>query len=307
MYTYLIGKGQTAAWDIVFNNESNWKKAEYPEIPNFIYGSMTVGGDVKPFDGSKLGYFHKKVTFFEIMSRHRVSCAPRTYTSYTDFINSRQYDNKLWFHKLSAYDCGSGVTPFFNNRNDIQKIKKLSNKRCNCGTCEKNNKYIIQEGIKNIMLYNGKKFDLRVHVLITPEKKIYIYHNVLMRISNKKYSNCSCVDHQCTNGSLGKMEAKYTESWTEWEKLYPQVEMSTKEIMKAMKNHMQKGRYLLLGIDYIFDISGKAWVLEANTYPCLYYDPKDGIQHHVTHMLQGMLNILVHNKDGEYWKYLMTI
>jgi hypothetical protein len=307
MNTYLIGNGQKQAWNLVLQNKRGWREAKHPEKPTFIYGNLKTEGWVRPFDGNRLGSFHKKTTFFNIMKNNHVSCIPETYDSYGEFKNHGQNNNALWFYKLSGSDCGQGVTPFADNHKGISKMNDIIKNQCKCSKCD--DEYVIQKGVTNLMLYDQRKFDLRVHVLITPDSKVYIYDDVLMRISKLKHSNCACAEHQCTNGSLGKIECRYTRSdaWPEWGSVYPSIEKSTREIINGLKNHMQKGRYLLIGFDYILDNNKKAWVLELNTYPCLYYDEKDGIQDKVTHMLNGMVELLINKGKREHWKYLMNV
>ena len=68
----------------------------------------------------------------------------------------------MWFHKLSVYDCGEGVTPFFNNYSGIDKLRHtIESTKCDCGDPIHEKKFIIQKGIQNILLYNDRKFDLR--------------------------------------------------------------------------------------------------------------------------------------------------
>ncbi len=48
--------------------------------------------------------------------------------------------------------------------------------------------YVIQEYINNPLLYQGRKFDIRIHVLITDDYEIYINNYRLMRLSSEKYT-----------------------------------------------------------------------------------------------------------------------
>jgi hypothetical protein len=45
-------------------------------------------------------------------------------------------------------------------------------------------KFILQKYIENPLLYRGRKFDLRVWVLLTHEGKVYLYREGYMRLAS---------------------------------------------------------------------------------------------------------------------------
>lgn len=311
MPTYSISKGQINAWKLVFAKDKKWRKAKKGPA-DFCYGEqIRFKGIIRPFS-KNLTYFHDKYNFFRVLKNKNISCIPKTYLTFNDFLKHKKNNNSMWFFKLSTYDCGSGVTPFLDNNSEIKKIKHKIENSCKCKKCDKS-EYIIQKGVKNLMLYKGRKFDIRIHILITDKGDVYIYKNACMRISFKKYSaSCGCKKHQLTNGSLGA-DVQYTDKWSDWEDVYPNVKRSIIEILIAMRRYIEKGRYLLIGADFIFDNKKKAWALEFNTYPNLYYKQDPQMQPTITHMLKNMLDLLFYNKcekstNKKYsWEYLTSL
>ena len=317
MPTYSISKREFNAWKSVLkNDEKNWHSAhDKDKTVDFSYGYNTKRATIQPFTRT-LGYFHDKLNFFKILNKcTNVDCVPVTYLSMDKFIKNRKNDNSLWFFKLSKYDCGSGVTPFFDEYESVKDVIKY--KIDNKSKKHKPKEYIVQKGVDDLMLYHGHKFDIRIHILITQYGDVYIYKNACMRISFKKFSEkCDCKKHQCTNGSLGA-KCQYTDKWPDWSDVYPSVKASIKDIILAMKPYIfkEQGKFLLIGADFIIDKNKKAWVLEFNTYPNLYYKQDPDMQPTITHMLKYMLRILsspessskyVFSDDNYSWEYLMS-
>jgi hypothetical protein len=312
MPTYSISKREIEAWKPVFKHDKKWHSAdEQDKYADFSYGYRTLKAKIQPFYRT-LGHFHDKLSFFKILNKSdNVNCVPVTYLSMDEFIHNRRNDNSIWFFKISKYDCGSGVTPFLDNYDGVKnvienKISSRSNKRK-----KSKREYIIQKGVENLMLYKGHKFDIRIHILITQHGEVYAYKDACMRISYKKFSNdCDCKRHQCTNGSLGA-NVQYTNEWPDWENVYPSVKKSIKEIILAMTPYIykEKGRYLLIGADFIIDNDNKAWVLEFNTYPNLFYKPDPHMQPTITSMLKTMLHILTSPPkptDIQPWDFVLS-
>jgi len=78
------------------------------------------------------------------------------------------------------------------------------------------NKYVIQRYIKNPMLIDKLKFDLRIYVLLagTDPLRLYIYHEGLTRFATEEYheptnENINCSYIHLTNYSLNKNNPKY--------------------------------------------------------------------------------------------------
>lgn len=315
MPSYSISKRELNAWKLVFMDIKKWYPVNNNDnIADFAYGYNTKKALIQPFINT-LGYFHDKLSFFKILNHsNHIDCIPKTYLSIDQFIKYRKNDNSLWFFKLSKYDCGNGVVPFFD---EYTSVKNLIKNHINKNIKHNQRKdYIIQKGVENLLLYHNHKFDIRIHILITHYGDVYIYKNACMRISFKEFSNtCNCKKHQCTNGSLGA-NVQYTDKWSDWDDIYPSIRDSSKQIISTMKEYvyLEKGKFLLIGADFIIDKYKKAWILEFNTYPNLFYKQDPHMQPTITLMLKHMLHILTNPPDPLYkspndiysWDFLMS-
>ena len=54
---------------------------------------------------------------------------------------------------------------------------------------QKKNELLIQRYVKNIMLYNGRKFDLRIYwAILSVDPLIVVYHDGTLRVSLGAYN-----------------------------------------------------------------------------------------------------------------------
>lgn len=292
MLTFAIFDGEKA-WNQVFSDKKGWKEVSKKGNAVFVYGNKRQKvGKENYFGKQYTKHFHRKHLLMDLLDG--TSVIPESYTSYDDFIENTQPDKSLWFLKLSTYDCGGGVYPFKAERKGLDKIKNKLDK----------DDYVIQRGITDLLLYDGRKFDVRVHVIIDKQGNVYVCKDGVMRISWKKYSSCSCKKHQLTNGSLG-VEAKMTNKYGNWSKLYVKVKSALRKIMKIMLKYRDPDGFALLGVDFIFDKNMNAWLLEINTYPNLYYEQDQQLQPYLNMMLEGLLDIVVKKKNNNLFEQIV--
>jgi hypothetical protein len=74
-----------------------------------------------------------------------------------------------------------------------------------------NSGWIVQKAIEKPLLYGGRKFDVRVWVLVTPQLEIYYYNTPYMRTSSSLYTtdNMSSEIH-LTNNCKQKTFGEYS-------------------------------------------------------------------------------------------------
>lgn len=93
----------------------------------------------------------------------------------------------IWIMKPAAKSQGKGIF-LFRKLKDITDWKKVEYQ--NEANKEMPETYVVQRYISNPYLIGGKKFDVRVYVLVTliSPLKVWIYRSGFARFSNTRYS-----------------------------------------------------------------------------------------------------------------------
>ncbi len=175
--------------------------------------------------------------------------------------------------------------------------------------------WVVQKYIERPLLYNGRKFDIRMWSLITWKKELYFYRDGYVRTSSDVYTLDSKLNYvHLTNNCLQKYGEKYgtyeegnTLGFDKFVKYlsatYPNVPLNfEKHFIERMKDIMidcflagkrefnQANRhncFELLGFDFIIDEDFRVWLLEVNTNPYLGVPNK-----YIEGLLPKMLNDL---------------
>ncbi|CAH8561767.1 unnamed protein product [Schistosoma turkestanicum] len=156
--------------------------------------------------------------------------------------------------------------------------------------------YVISRYIENPLLIGGKKFDLRLYVLVTSFRplKAYVYKLGFCRFCTVRYnSDVSELDNMfvhLTNVSIQKHGIHYnsvhggkwtTENFRLWlegtkgksisDKLFDEVHWIIVHSLKAVANVMINDRHCFecYGYDIIIDENFKPWLIEVNASPSL--------------------------------------
>jgi tubulin polyglutamylase TTLL1 len=114
---------------------------------------------------------------------------PVTYmlpADYTLFVEEfRRYPNAMWIMKPTARSQGKGV--FIINK--LAQIKKWSSSS-RWAQMPLREAYVISRYIDNPLLVGGKKFDMRIYVLVTSYRplRVYMYEHGFARFCNAKYT-----------------------------------------------------------------------------------------------------------------------
>jgi len=167
-------------------------------------------------------------------------------------------------------------------------------------TNTKYNNYIAQKYIEKPLLVNGKKFDIRMHVLFTQECKLYIFNQMLIRQSSAKYDLKS-------KDRLSHLTNVYTQTLDHIENLkfsyhsddffrlyqqeyekhpnYKDKNKITKEAIKIIFSIFDKIDmtfckkknifFQLFGIDIFLDENFNVFIIEINNNPGMVYNDKE--------------------------------
>ncbi|VEL25526.1 unnamed protein product, partial [Protopolystoma xenopodis] len=208
----------------------------------------------------------------------------------------KRMPSSTWIMKPSGKARGIGI--FLINR--LSQLKKWSREGKhgyigNISTCIKDS-YVISRYIDNPLLIGGKKFDLRLYVLVSSFRplKCYIYRLGFCRFCTVKYnSNVTELDNMfvhLTNVSIQKHGAQYnsihggkwtTENFRLWlegtrskevaDKLFDEIYWIILHSLKAVSKVIINDRHCFecYGYDIIIDANLKPWLVEVNASPSL--------------------------------------
>ena len=207
---------------------------------------------------------------------------------YSLFVEEfRRYPNAMWIMKPSNRAQGKGI--FIINK--LQQIKKWSSGRW-AQTAET---YVVSRYIDNPLLVGGKKFDLRIYVLVTSFRPLRMYlGDGFARFCNVKYSNdIGEMDNpfmHLTNVSIQKHDENYnnlhggtwavsklrlyleaTRGLDATARLFNDIDDLLVHSAKAVQNVMINDRHCFecYGYDLLIDDNLKPWLVEVNASPSL--------------------------------------
>jgi tubulin polyglutamylase TTLL1 len=220
---------------------------------------------------------------------------PVTYllpADYNLFVEEfRRNPNCMWIMKPTSRSQGKGI--FIVNK--LAQIRQWSTASRSMPNPMKE-AYVISRYIENPLLVGGKKFDLRIYVLVTSYRplKIYQYVHGFARFCNAKYNNDSeniddpfihltnvaiqkhAEDYNSRHG--GKWHIKslrlYLESTYGLEpsnRLFGGMDQLIIHSLKAVQNVIMNDKHCFecYGYDILIDADLKPWLVEVNASPSL--------------------------------------
>ena len=172
-----------------------------------------------------------------------------------------------------------------------QKVKQMKN------LASPPRKLLMQKYIENPLLIEGRKFDIRVWVLLDSFLNVYVFPEGYLRMSGEIFSlaDTSKTIHLTNNAvqknseSYGKFEKGNQLSFKQfqeyldkemlsdkikWSKnLYPAIikliKLSFESVKQMINSNKRENCFELFGFDFMIDDCGGVWLLEVNTNPCL--------------------------------------
>eukprot|EP01016_Furgasonia_blochmanni_P037068 TRINITY_DN4322_c0_g2_i2.p1 TRINITY_DN4322_c0_g2~~TRINITY_DN4322_c0_g2_i2.p1 ORF type:complete len:703 (+),score=53.72 TRINITY_DN4322_c0_g2_i2:194-2302(+) len=157
---------------------------------------------------------------------------------------------------------------------------------------------VVQKYIESPLLIEGRKFDVRVWVLVDHEMNLYFFKEGYIRTSSEAFQlNAESIDNQfihLTNNAVQKHSDSYGkfESGNQLplsglgeylkkdkhqidfnEKIVGRIKELIKISMNACKNKLNANErrlcFELFGYDFIIDSNLHVWLIEVNTNPCI--------------------------------------
>jgi hypothetical protein len=166
---------------------------------------------------------------------------------------------------------------------------------------------VVQEGVKNMRLNEGRKEDERVYVLwvkINGKIRVFLHTKTMVRMCKKKYSESIAKDTHFTiqvNNPHGII--KSCKNPCEVDRLIPVVSDISKRVMshiskKMLNNHVVE--FWLTGWDILFDTNNHPWLLEINSRPNQCESVKSRLMHYpIYQQIYEMINSHYNNREFE--------
>jgi len=220
---------------------------------------------------------------------------PVTYllpADYTLFVEEfRRNPNSMWIMKPTGRSQGKGI--FIINK--LAQIKKWSSTTKWAQQAVKE-AYVISRYLNDPLLVGGKKFDLRIYVLVTSYRplRVYQYAHGFARFCTHKYTNdMDDLDNpfiHLTNVAIqkhgeeynskhgGKWHVRYLRLYLESiygidraNQLFGDMDQLILQSLKAVQNVMINDRHCFecYGYDVLIDADLKPWLVEVNASPSL--------------------------------------
>ena len=202
----------------------------------------------------------------------------------------------MWIVKPAALNRGRGIHVFDSPKRVEAFLKTKSEK----------NLWVVQKYIENPLLVNGRKFDIRLWVLVTSDKRVYMYRDSYIRTSGVAYDPKNIADKaihlvndavQAQFESYGAFEDANKLSFAEFqaildaqpladgrtlkveEDIWPQMRTTVQHVFScALSQHFSPappggGMFELFGLDFMLDAEGHALLIEVGASPRLALPP----------------------------------
>ncbi|KAL0229043.1 hypothetical protein GEMRC1_013663 [Eukaryota sp. GEM-RC1] len=200
--------------------------------------------------------------------------------------------NSLWILKPSARAQGFGVF-IVNKLSQLQKFAKRWHNNSNVAVRDM---YVASRYIHNPLLIGGRKFDLRLYVLVTCYKPLiaYIHRQGFARFCTQQYSlDLSSLDNHfmhLTNIAIQKHGTDYNaENGCKWSmsnlrlyldhtyglartnKCFDEIEFIIEHSLRACQGVIVNDKHCFecYGYDIIIDDELRPWLIEVNASPSL--------------------------------------
>ena len=175
-----------------------------------------------------------------------------------------------WLTKPSKNFGGKGIEIFWDRQDLKQSISKYDNEP-----------RVVQKYIEHPLLFQERKFDLRVLVLLTCDK-VYYHDSCYARVApNKYFPGGKALKTHLTNITLNGEEGtlytlpeiqetgvtieKIAKFLTELKPMF--VHAQGVEKLQREKDNVKFDTFELLGVDIMFDKTENIWLLEINKEP----------------------------------------
>jgi hypothetical protein len=228
--------------------------------------------------------------------------------------------HNIWLAKPSGFCRGRGIEiftelsqlneflpKFYQGYNDWENLEITEEKKKYYALTDENNamkdiklkstNLVIQKYLESPMLIRGRKFDLRVFGLITPQLHAYVFEACYVRLSSETMdlSDKEALTNKymhLTNNAIQELGPKYglhekgniisipemqnilkaegaplDFENTIWPQIVEYVKLSTMSCAHLINPNDRKHCFEVYGYDFMIDTSNKVWLIEINSNP----------------------------------------
>ena len=222
----------------------------------------------------------------------------------------------------------------FNNINYNSFNNKLLKDNLESNTASKENNYrshiiVIQKYIEKPLLYYGRKFDIRIWVLLTQNLNVYMFEEGHLKCCSINYKlnsdNTFChltnYSFQKYNSNFGKYEFGNEVSFEDFQKnidynydkkvnfkidVLPKIKDIIKFTFESVKNKInpldRKYTFEIFGFDFMLDCNFQPFLIEVNSNPGL-EESSPLIKMLVPRMLDDALRLTVDREFGTIYNF----
>ncbi|KAK3242713.1 hypothetical protein CYMTET_47602 [Cymbomonas tetramitiformis] len=202
-----------------------------------------------------------------------------------DAPTAKALKGKIWIVKPGGRNRGLGIEVF----EGLEAVGQFMRAQPSMSM------WVVQKYLEDPFLINGRKFDIRLLVLVTHNMEVFIYKDSYVRTCTAKYNKENLEDKSIhlTNDFVqkhlddyGKFEDANKLSMDEFRTIlaqhgcdfeltvWPQIVESVQHVFRASLAKLNPRRieycFELLGFDFMLDSSFHTWLIEVNTSPALF-------------------------------------
>ncbi len=250
--------------------KEGWVAAESNEIADFgmwaSHGADSRQARVEVFKSEVSVLIDNKLSMYELLCEYgEHDITPQVFSAlpkYLEFVKST--DSPIFgFLKFTHTSGGADVFCF-------NKLKSLLEKVIDIREVEAT--AIIQQGVRDVLLIDNRKFKVRTYVLVTKDWATYIYDDSLVVLHPEPYSPDS-VDPQIQLSPNDNGAVKLLNDLPELSHINGEIRDIVTKTIECLKNKSidleNQGCYHLFGYDFVCDAGGKTWLIEINGFPSL--------------------------------------
>jgi len=173
------------------------------------------------------------------------------------------------------------------------------------GLAKSDSVYVVQQHIKDPLLYDGRKCHIKFYVLLMSypdgiKWHLYTFKEGYLSISPTKWS----ADDISKETQVTIIRSERIGDWTPWPTVYPKCKAVVAQVMERavregkLEGRLGKKQFEILSADFIVNNSGDVWLFEFNMSPVL-KDPQDSPKVNDADMIRGALSIVVPWEKGD--------